>query len=171
MILDKPYETKEYLEQSQIGFLKNTTAVAECQGYKINLQEKEEFLSTINNGQRLYTISENSLERIYENIKNQEIIDTINIMKDKTSFRSFIKKLYPDFFHKEVELEELKNIDFNLLQLSFVIKPSVGFFSVGIHVISNLDDWNQAIKDIINNINEWGKNSSIYTDNRITVHP
>lgn len=158
MILDKPYvskETKEYLEQSQIGVLKNTAALAECQGYKINLLEKDEFLSILNNGQRLYTISENSLEWIYENIKNQELIDTINIMKDKASFRDCIKELYPDFFYKEVGLEELKNIDFNLLPLPFVIKPSVGFFSVGVHVVSNLDDWNHAIREITNNIADW----------------
>jgi hypothetical protein len=158
MILDKPYvskETKEYLEQSQIGVLKNKAAVTECQGYKINLQEKEEFLSTLNNGQKLYTISENSLEWIHENIKNQQLIDTINIMKDKTSFRASINELYPDFFYKEVGLEELKNIDLSLLPLPFVIKPSVGFFSVGVYVISNLDDWNHAIKEITNNIADW----------------
>lgn len=160
MILDKPYvskETKEYLELSQIGVLKNTTAETECLGYKINLQEKEEFLSTLINGQRLYTISENSLEWIYENIKNQELIDNINIMKDKTTFRNSIKELYPDFFYKEVGLEDLKNIDFNLMPLPFVIKPAVGFFSVGVHVISNIDDWHHAVKEISNNFKDWQK--------------
>lgn len=160
MILDKPYvskETKEYLELSQIGVLKNTTAETECLEYKINLQEKEEFLSTLINGQRLYTISENSLEWIYENIKNQELIDNINIMKDKTAFRNSIKELYPDFFYKEVGLEDLKNIDFNLMPLPFVIKPAVGFFSVGVHVISNIDDWHHAVKEISNNFKDWQK--------------
>lgn len=160
MILDKPYvskETKEYLEQSQIAVLENMTALTENQGYKFNLKEKTDFLATIQNGQRLYTLSENSIEWIYENIPDQKLIKTINTMKDKISFRSNIKELYPDFFYKEVELQELKKLDFNKLPLPFVIKPAVGFFSVGVFVVSNLDDWNHAIKEIFNNFNEWKK--------------
>jgi hypothetical protein len=57
-----------------------------------------------------------------------------------------------------VALQELKQLDFNKLPLPFVIKPAVGFFSVGVFVVSNLNDWNHAINEIFNNLNEWKKN-------------
>ena len=161
MILDKPYvskETKEYLEQSQTGVLRNNTAQEESQGYNINLKEKDEFLSMLKNGQRLYTLSENSLEWIYENIPDQELLRCINTMKNKTSFRNATQELFPDLFYKEAGLEELNKLDFSKLPVPFVIKPATGFFSVGVYVISNLDDWNHAIKEINKNIKKWSMN-------------
>ncbi|MDD2371343.1 MAG: ATP-grasp domain-containing protein [Firmicutes bacterium] len=160
IILDKPYvskEIKEYLEQSQIPVLKNDTSITEGIGYNINLKEKDEFISNLKNIKRLYTLSENSIEWIYQNIPDKELIKNINIMKDKVKFRDYLKDLYPDFLYKEVKLEELINIEFTKLPLPFVIKPSVGFFSVGVYVITNLYDWTSAITEILKNIEEWKK--------------
>jgi len=83
-------------------------------------------------------------------------------MKNKVKFRELLKEIYPEFFFKEVKLKDLKVLDFGTLPLPFIIKPSVGFFSVGVYTITNQDDWNNAINNIFANTQEWKKS---YPDN------
>lgn len=164
IIVDKPFvseEIKAYLDQSQIAVLKNEMAYAENCGHHFNLVEQDEFIHAVKNGQRLYTLSENSIQWIYQNISDERLISCIMMMKDKVKFRLSIKRLYPDVFFREVALEDLKNIDLDALPMPFVIKPSIGFFSIGVYTITNRGDWNHAIQEIFTNYREW-KNS--YTD-------
>jgi ATP-grasp domain len=42
----------------------------------------------------------------------------------------------------------LENLDFNEFPLPFIIKPNVGFFSMGVYMITNLIDWENSVKSI-----------------------
>ncbi len=89
----------------------------------------------------LYTNSENALTWIAGNTNGSELSDHIQLFKDKARFRELIKTLYPDFFYKTVKLEDIPNLSLEGIPFPFVIKPSVGFFSLGVHIVRNQAEW------------------------------
>jgi len=44
--------------------------------------------------------------------------------------------MFPDFYFKAVKVEDLADINFSELPLPFVIKPSAGFMSMGVHKVT-----------------------------------
>ncbi len=165
IILDKPFvsdELKEYLDESINPVLENEMALLENQKHKFNIVETHEFIKTYGEGHKLYTVSENSLDWIYQNIPDKELINWLSIMKDKVRFRELLKETYPDFFFMKVALEDLRTLNFDSLPLPLIIKPSVGFFSVGVYTITNHHDWDSALASIFKNALDWKKS---YPDN------
>ncbi|QQK08274.1 ATP-grasp domain-containing protein [Miniphocaeibacter halophilus] len=159
-ILDPPYiseELKEYLVQSQLPVLENNTSVNIFKNQKINLVNKNEFLDILSKNNRFYTCSENSLDWVIKNINDKNLNKYIELMKNKFLFRKTIEDEYPNFFYKEADLNKLSQINTNNLKYPFILKPKVGFFSVGVYLISNSKDWNNAIKDIMEKSKEWEK--------------
>ena len=47
-----------------------------------------------------------------------------------------------------VALDDLEGIDFMALPKPFVIKPAVGFFSLGVHVVDSDDSWPGVVEAI-----------------------
>ena len=93
----------------------------------------------------IYTTSENAIGWISKHLSFSNIPDKIELFKDKSKFRELTKPLFPDFFFKKVHIENLKKIQFDQLPLPFIIKPSVGFFSMGVYKVSNLKEWLKTI--------------------------
>lgn len=154
IILEKPYVSElliKTLVESKIAVLKNETSKSIAQDNDINILSSEDFINAYKDDTPLYTNSESSIEWISENIKNNDLIRKIGILKDKVKFRKFIKEIYPDFFFKELNYDKLFLEDFTSLKLPFILKPAVGFFSIGVYKISDLNDWTSALLDIKNN--------------------
>lgn len=148
ILLDEPYvseEMKEYLELSQEAVLRNEMSVSNVDGRTWNLEDSASMAERMNKGERVYTVSEHSLSWIYENSKSEELMHTIDCMKNKVMFRRLLKEKNPDFFFMEISLTDLGNIKAKELPLPVVLKPSVGFFSVGVFTIYTEDDWNRAV--------------------------
>ena len=55
--------------------------------------------------------------------------------------------MFPDFLFRKIKIEDIKTLDIDELKLPFVIKPSLGFFSIGVHIIRNKSDWYAAQKE------------------------
>ena len=98
---------------------------------------------------KLYTVSENALGWIYEHIEDKRFLDSISLVKDKSAFRSICRDIYPDFFFKEVSVNELEKLDTNSLVFPCVIKPSVGFLSKGVFVVHNAEDYRKAVESLL----------------------
>lgn len=96
----------------------------------------------------LYTNSENSIAWIQQNAPESELADRIQIFKNKFEFRTLMQEIYPELFHLAVALEELKDIDPSQLSFPLVMKPSVGFFSLGVHRVNHLYGWQSAVQQI-----------------------
>jgi hypothetical protein len=96
----------------------------------------------------IYSNSENAIGWINENLASTPLPKKINLFKDKYKFRQLIKVLYPDFFFKSISINKLENVDFNQLPLPFIIKPCVGFFSMGVYKVHSFDEW-QKTQDLI----------------------
>ena len=63
-------------------------------------------------------------------------------------FRELIKNLFPNFNFKKLKLEAIHKLSPQEISFPFVIKPSVGFFSIGVHIVKNKEDWENAKKEL-----------------------
>ena len=160
IILDKQYvsrELREYLAESRVPVLRNEAALEAAPEGVFNLVSDEEADALLAAGDRVYTTSENSLAWVLKHSPDKGLQDGIALCKDKAAFRRMLAKIYPDFFFREVPASELETLDFSELKTPFILKPSVGFFSVGVYTISNEEDWKKALEDIRANSGEWKK--------------
>lgn len=57
--------------------------------------------------------------------------------------------MYPNFYFKEIQIANIDNISFDELPLPFIIKPSTGFFSMGVYKVNNKVEWEQTKKNIL----------------------
>ena len=105
----------------------------------------------------IYSNSENSINWILENLPESNISRYIKLFKDKGLFRDMLKSLYPNFCYRVVSYENLKNIKLEELQYPLVLKPAVGFLSLGVHKIYNDSDWKEALFALEKEIKETAK--------------
>jgi len=96
----------------------------------------------------IYTISENSIGWIAKHLAFSILPEKIALFKNKFKFREVTQPIFPNFYFKEVRVEDLKKIQFAQLPLPFIIKPSVGFFSMGVYKVSNFEEWISTIDSI-----------------------
>ena len=160
IILDKQYvsrELKEYLAESRTPVLRNEAALAAAPEGTFNLVSDEEADALLAKGERIYTTCENSLSWVLRHSPDKGLQKGIALCKDKAAFRRMLSKIYPDFLFREVAAEELENIDFHELKTPFILKPSVGFFSVGVYTVFNEQDWKRALEDIRSHSADWKK--------------
>jgi hypothetical protein len=96
----------------------------------------------------IYLTSENSIGWISERLPFSDLSEKIALFKNKLKFRQLTESISPDFYFREVCAEELETIRFDEIPLPFIIKPTVGFFSIGVHQVSSQAEWISAIEAI-----------------------
>jgi len=106
------------------------------------------------NNLTIYTTSENSIGWISKHLAFINLPKKIALFKDKLKFRELIKSIFPNFYFKKVRVEDLKKVQFNEMPLPFIIKPTVGFMSMGVYKVSNLEEWTNTIDSIIAEIDQ-----------------
>ena len=155
IILEKPYVSAplvEYLEGKQIPVLHNDMAeMLTQQGHKLHLLNDQQFVEKYLETKKLYAVSENALVWLYAQLPESELVKKVKILKDKAEFRRICQQIYPDFYYKEVEMKALRSINPNELPLPLVLKPSVGFLSVGVYIVRTKEEWFNALDDIDKN--------------------
>ncbi|MGM0431411.1 MAG: ATP-grasp domain-containing protein [Spirochaetota bacterium] len=68
--------------------------------------------------------------------------------KDKAAYREHTSHIYPHFFFTRIPLSQLEEAEHLDLPYPCVIKPSVGFFSLGVHVVEHRDMWPEVCGQI-----------------------
>lgn len=153
LILDYPYVSKileDTAVDSQIPVLKNELTAEMKLEERLNLVEKADFLKLINeNGNcPLYSNSENSLAWISENLNFTGLPEKIELFKNKIRFRELLERIYPELYFKGVEFEKLEEIRVEEIEKPFIIKPAVGFFSLGVHKVTTDEEWTSVLEII-----------------------
>ncbi len=97
----------------------------------------------------IYMTSENSINWITKHLFFSKLPERIRLFKDKLKFRELTKSIFPNFAFQEVQIKDLRKIQFEELPLPFIIKPSVGFFSMGVYRVSNFQEWQATIDSIV----------------------
>jgi len=110
---------------------------------------------------RIYTTSENAIGWISKYLAFSDLPEKIALFKDKLNFRELTSPLFPDFYFKEVRVEDLKKIQVEDIPLPFIIKPAVGFFSMGVRKVTSHADWLSTVDSILAEMN---KNKSAYPE-------
>jgi len=157
IILDKPYISEfllDTLERNNIPVIHNNVVSEFSQERNLNLISEEAAIKHFNGAgyPLLYTNSENSISWIEKNLQNTSLPGKIRLFKNKVLFRDLIRDLFPDFFYKGVSLEELESIDVSGFPLPFIVKPAVGFFSLGVYKVEKPEDWTETVKTIIKEV-------------------
>ena len=149
IILDGPYVSDfliDTLRKNQIPVLNNPfIKKINSKGVKL-LSNTEAVQSIVDQHDPLYTNSENAIGWISDNLQETNLPKQINLFKNKEKFRKLISKLYPDFNFTKVAFNDLNKLDIETIQKPFVVKPNVGFFSMGVHIIKNNNDWKKALE-------------------------
>lgn len=97
----------------------------------------------------VYTTSENAIGWISKYLAFSNIPEKIGMFKDKLKFRELTKPIFPNFYFKSVCVESLKKVPFEEIPLPFIIKPQIGFFSMGVHKVSSYEEWELTIDLIV----------------------
>lgn len=111
---------------------------------------EEEAIALLKNNPEisLYSNSENALAWIDQNYGESELSSQLQVLKNKVKFRELIKELFPDFYFKQITIEEIQRLSDDEIRFPFVIKPAVGFFSIGVHIVENEKDWIKAKSEL-----------------------
>ncbi|WP_171016802.1 ATP-grasp domain-containing protein [Pseudalkalibacillus caeni] len=151
IILDKPYVSSfliETLQQHQIPVLINNENLS-LESKTLNEIEEERFFTAFKSAlPPLLTNSENALSMIYKHLEGTELVKTTQILKDKAEFRKKTSQLYPDLYFKEVTRDQLTQINSKEINYPCILKPAVGFFSMGVYKIDNEKEWFAAIQQL-----------------------
>ena len=118
-------------------------------GTKVISEDRAIEMARESDNPTIYTTSENSIGWIAKHLAFSNLPGKIALFKDKLKFRELTKTIFPNFYFKEVRVEDLKKIQFNEIPLPFIIKPTVGFFSSGVYKVSNFEEWVNTIDSII----------------------
>ena len=104
---------------------------------------------------RIYTCSENSLAWVCEHVDNPQLVGSIAKLKNKALTRELLRPLYGDYFYRRLSLDALRVLPFEELRLPCVVKPSVGFFSLGVRIVRDRADWQAALAAIEHEAASW----------------
>ncbi|TIH12542.1 ATP-grasp domain-containing protein [Marinifilum sp. JC120] len=156
-ILEKPYVSdllKTTLTEMGKLVLDNTVAREAFKDSRFSLSPESKFAEAYNKNlaQPVYSNSENAIDWIDNNLGSGNLPRKIRLFKDKGAFRDLVKDMYPDFFYRTVKFEDLDSVKAEELPIPCVIKPCVGFFSLGVHMVESIEGWQQAIEAIKNEV-------------------
>lgn len=158
VILDAPVASDPllgWLADSQHGVLDNAFSHDLARTHRLNLVAPEEAGRRIDGGERVYTNSENALAWLLEHTSNANLKETIGLFKDKAAMRERLAPLCPQLFFRTLFRGELDAVNPADLPLPVVLKPSVGFCSMGVYVIEEEADWAEAVADIARREADW----------------
>jgi len=163
IILDKPYVSDYLLKtilSEKLPVLRNsfTESLPELAAHLI---VDSEFVERIKTGStmRFYSTTENAIGWIAEHLAFLDLPQQIDVFKDKVKFRELIQSIYPDFIYQKVTIDELDELDISSFPFPFIIKPSVGFFSMGVYRVDSMSDWKRKKVKLLKEIQDAG---SIY---------
>ena len=159
IFVDKPYLSdfvKETSKNYNLPIVDTATAREFDLGAADNLVSEKEAIARLrtNPNTRIYTTSENAIGWIAKHFSFTDLPEKIEIFKNKAKFRALMRPMLPDFFFQEVPFQDLDALNINDLSLPFIIKPNVGFFSLGVHKVNKAEDWQQVKEAIQTEVHE-----------------
>ncbi len=151
ILLDAPYVSdllKDTIKKNNYKVVKTETSekiASELNAYFLN---SEESIIDYKQSPLIYSNTENSLSWINKNLSDTKLPEQILYFKNKAKFREVLKELYPSFKFQKFEINELINLNPDKVFYPSIIKPAVGFFSMGIYIVENPKEFTEAIESL-----------------------
>jgi hypothetical protein len=164
ILLDKPYVSdflQETLANNEIPVLDSEIAKQLTTNKDLKFISQEDAISKKreNDDFLIFSNSENNISWIEQNLAFSDLPESIRKFKNKIRFREIIRELYPNYFFEGVKFENLKSLDITNLKFPLIIKPAIGFFSMGVHTVECAEEWEDTVNTIHGEIEQ---NKSIY---------
>ncbi len=171
IIIDKPYVSDHVVQtilKNKFKVLRNHVSESILNGYPELLLNEDEAVKMFleDPDQRIYTVSENSIEWVVKNMGFTELPEKIDLFKNKARFRDMTREIYPDLFYREIAADDLKNVNVEDLPLPVILKPTVGFFSMGVNKVNSPEDWNKVVGTIVKELERYDE---IYPDEVLDI--
>ncbi len=152
-LIDKPFVSDfliETIKDNNYKIIATKVAIELVKDDSLAWIAEEEALALLKNNPEisLYSNSENALAWIDEYYGESKLSNQLQVLKNKVKFRELIKELFPDFYFKQISIEEIQRLSDDEIRFPFVIKPAVGFFSIGVHIVENEKDWIKAKSEL-----------------------
>jgi len=136
--------------------------------YKLNTIDKAELIALFDKNSKIYLNSEDSLSDLETSSKNTETLENIRFFKDKFLFKScfadqtsFIRELSKDELSSFVPPENRH----------LIVKPAIGFHSLGIRDFQGLTQWNKISSEIVEEVESFGEvfNQGVLSSSRFLI--
>lgn len=153
LLVDFPFVSdflREAIERYELPLVMTESARAlgfKDRNYTIDEREAVE-IGRMNRDVRVYTCSENAIDWVNLNLSETHVAEMVGLFKDKHGFREKMWFLHPEFYFTKVGLDELDGVDLNTVRWPVIVKPNVGFFSLGVHRVESADAWAGTVKKI-----------------------
>ncbi|MBN2893404.1 MAG: ATP-grasp domain-containing protein [Bacteroidales bacterium] len=153
ILLDGPYVSdflKDTIEEFEIQVVETEFAKNALLNKKVKFIPELEAIEQIRKkpDSKLYTNSENSISWVEQNLSFSHFPENIRFFKNKIAFRELLKPIFPDFFFQKVDFDKIDDFDISNCQFPFILKPAVGFFSIGVYRIDSAEEWTETVKNI-----------------------
>lgn len=164
VLLDKPFVSdflQKTLEKNNYPVIDThlPADLVSTQSLKLISEKEAVLMKKQDDDLLIYSNSENSIAWIEKNLPFSSLPEKIRLFKNKVAFRERIRDMYPDYFFKGVPFKELGNLNINEIPVPFIIKPAVGFFSMGVYKVEHRDEWPETLKNIRDEVR---RNSQLY---------
>jgi len=154
-LLDQPY-VSDFLKQTlcERALPVVDTPQARALGGGLNFISETQALAQVAAGAVLYSNSENALGWVAANLAASPLARHVALFKDKLQFRALTAPLFPDFYFRAVRLADLPKLAYDELPSSFIIKPAVGFMSMGVYKVTSAQAWQHTLAAITADIDK-----------------
>ncbi|MBN2161524.1 MAG: ATP-grasp domain-containing protein [Pontiellaceae bacterium] len=156
--IDKPFVSdflKSTLKEYQIPVVEMPqTAALQLFPGTLLISPEQAMARFQGSGEPVYMNSENAIGWLAQHDAFAALSARIELFKDKAAFRRLMQPVYPDFWFREVSLNELPSLDISEFLFPFIIKPSVGFFSLGVHYVATPEEWPETVSAIQKELKE-----------------
>ncbi len=158
-IIDKPYISdlfRETVRNHDIPVIATSAAMDMVlfDGTPLVGEEAAVQMALENDRLRVYTTSENAIGWLAAHFSATDLPGKIELFKNKLKFREITADIFPSFFFTGVLLAQLREFDISNIPVPFIIKPAVGFFSMGVHKVTERNEWRSVVDTVQNEIDQ-----------------
>ena len=160
IILDNPYVSpllEDTVAKKSYPVLSNEMARSLSKFDMMNVLSDEAAVDLLKGEKnpQLYSNSENAINWISTHLNFSELPQKIELFKNKAEFRRLLKEIYPDFYFFESGFDSLSTLNTEKIRFPVVLKPCVGFLSMGVYIIRDAEEWADVIKNLRDDIEKF----------------
>ncbi len=153
ILIDKPYVSDfliKTIKDNTFQIVATDVAKELIPDKNLNWISEQEAIDTYKNNPNLpiYTNSENTINWIEKNFSFSKLPNYIQVFKNKIKFRELIQDSFPNYFFKGIKYSDLDNLKLDEVVFPFIIKPAIGFFSLGVHKVDHPSEWKEILTKI-----------------------
>jgi len=153
ILIDKPYISKfliNTIKENNFKIVATSEAKQMINDETLNWIHESDAIQLIskNPNHPIYSNSENTISWVEKNLNFSKFPSQIEIFKNKILFRELIQDVFPNYFFLGVKFEDLDSISIDKLPFPFIIKPAIGFFSLGVHKVDEPLEWEKVLGKI-----------------------